>query len=521
MAMPGLLDNGRWRGLAVVSLLTLAQGAAAGAAAFATRGLFETLHSGHPLGFGLIALLAGSGLVIAATRVTARVTGERLGQGYALSVRLALLEHAAGMSASAVASRRSGYMSLRFVGDMTAFRNWLGKGLPRLIAGGVMVPAACAVLWWLNPSFALVVGPLFGVTLAVLTLAGPRLEPLHRRLRARRGRIAAVMAERMPLAPELDRMGRRPVELRSLRKRTERMIRAGLRRLFWAETLKALPDVVAGVAASAVLVAGARTDASTGSIAGALAAIGLVVTPLRGFASVWNFRAAYLAARQKCSAALTREQRGLYEGDRRLPKRPVALSVHDLPVPQGAPLSLEVAAGRIEKLNCDPRSADTLFFVLCGLEQVKPAQITLSGICLTKLTRGSLRRGVQRLATQPVMLKGSLRRNLTLGLRQQPSDARLETVARRAGLGPLLQRIKGLDGTVAEGGRDLTAEERSGLALARLLLAKPRLVLLEVAVWHLNAAAQQELWSHLRTSGTTVLCHPALENVGDPELVTG
>ena len=98
MRMPRLLENGRWRGLVVVSLLTLVQGAAAGAAAFATRGLFETMHAGAPLHPGLLAALIASGLVIAGARVLSRLMGERLGQGYALAIRLALLDHASGMA---------------------------------------------------------------------------------------------------------------------------------------------------------------------------------------------------------------------------------------------------------------------------------------------------------------------------------------------------------------------------------------------------------------------------------------
>lgn len=76
------------------------------------------------------------------------------------------------------------------------------------------------------------------------------------------------------------------------------MIRAGLQRLLWAESLKALPEAMAGLAACAVIV--------IGTLAGALAAIGLVLTPVRDLASVWNFRAAHLAAHRKCEAALAR-----------------------------------------------------------------------------------------------------------------------------------------------------------------------------------------------------------------------
>lgn len=510
MSMPRLLDHGRWRGLVAVSLLTLLQGMAAGVAAFATRGLFDALNSGQPLLPEFIGLLSGSGLVIAASRVGARLSGERLGQAYALAIRLTLLEHAAGMPASATAARRSGYMSLRFVGDMTAFRNWLGQGLPRLIAGSIMLPAACVVLWWLNPAFCAAVAPIFMIALALLIQAGPRLEQLHRRLRARRAKIAADMAERMPLAPQLDRLGRRPAELRKLRRSTRQMITASMDRVLWSETLKSMSDLVAALAASGIILVGAMTDASIGSIAGALAAVGLIVTPLRDLASVWNFRAAHAAASRKCLAALQRQSRSVYAGQNCLPKGSVAISIRDFGLPSGCRLSQEIRAGSIDVLRCASADADLLFAVLCGLEDLQPDKIMLAGICLTRLSRGSLRRDVHHLVANPLVLKGSLRRNLVLGLSRRPPDEVLEAVALKAGLKCLLQRINGLQGKLAEGGRDLSGTERCRIAVARLLLSRPKLVLFNLPLWYLPGQVRTVLSEHLGSTGATVVQHPAM-----------
>lgn len=514
MDLPGLLDAGRRRSLMLVAALTLVQGAAAGAAAFATRGLFEAMHDGTPPPALLLGVLGGAGLCIAAARVGARRAGERLGQDYALAIRLALLDHAARMPSSAIARRRTGYMSLRFVGDMTAFRNWPGRGLPRLIAGAVMIPSACLVLWLLDPVFALAVVPVLGLALGLLAVAGPRLGPLHRRLRARRARIAADMAERLPIAPELDRLGRRSTELRSLRRRSLHMIRAGLARLTWAETLKALPDALAGIAAAAIVLAGAGAGTGSGAIAGALAALGLLLAPLRDLAGVWNLRSAYVAARGKCAAVLGRPQRALYAADARLPQGPVALRIAGLEAAPGESLSLDLPAGATHALACSPEAAEWLFCTLCGLENVDPGRIMFAGQCLTGLSRGSLRRSVQRLCAGPVMLRGSLRRNLALGLRTRPTDTRLERAARRAGLGALLDRTGGLDATLPEMGRGLSAAELSAISLARLLLARPGLVLIDGALWHLGDMGRTELRAHLARTGATVLLHPVLGRAG-------
>lgn len=477
MTLPPLLDHGRGRGLATVAALTLVQGAAAGAAAFATRLLFDTMHHGAALPVTGLAVLVGAGAVIAATRVMARQTGERIGQDYARQIRAALFAHAAHMPASAVAARRAGYMSLRFVGDMTAFRNWLGLGLPRLVAAVVLIPALLGVLWLLDPVFAAVVLPVLALALALITLGGIRLVPLQRRLRLRRARIAAEMAERMPMAPHLDRLGRRGKELGLLDKRTDAMVKAALQHRLHVEILKALPDLAAGVAAALVILAGHRAGLGTGTIAAALAALGLLLSPLRDLGGVWNHRAAFRAARVKAEAALSRRQRDVYRAGKALPKGAVDVVFADVALPSGNSLSVRAEGGMTTDLVIGELDAEAVIDMLLGLDTPPQGEILLCGIDLRDLSRGTLRRGVQRIGGRPDILQGSLRRVLVMGCDHRPDDATLGRLSREAGLGDLLDRIGGLGGTVLESGKNLTQSERVAISLVRIRLVPPRLVL--------------------------------------------
>lgn len=482
MALPPLLDRNRRLGLAGVAALTLVQGGAAGAAAFATRNLFEAMHGGAPLPVSGLAVLAGAGAVIAATRIAARSLGERIGQDYARQIRTALFEHAALMPARAVAARRAGYVSLRFVGDMTAFRNWLGLGLPRLIAAIGLIPPMLLVLWLLDPVFALAVLPVFAVALALITLGGLRLVPLHRRLRLRRARIAAEMAERMTMAPHLDRLGRRGKEIGRLDQRTDALVASALSHRRHAETLAALPDLAAGIAAALVVLAGHRAGIGTGSIAAALAALGLLLAPLRDLGAVWNYRAAFRAAAVKAEAALSRARRDVYRSGRSLPKGAVEVAFQEVALPSGRSLSALVGAGTMSELAVSELDADAVADMLLGLDAPAAGRILLAGIDLGDLSRGSLRRGVQRIGTRPEVLQGSLRRVLAMGCDDRPDDPTLAGIAREVGLGPLLERLGGLGGTVLEAGKNLTRAERIAISLVRVRLQPPRLVVLGLDV---------------------------------------
>lgn len=506
MDLPPLLDRRRALGLAAVAGLTLAQAAAAGAAAFATRLLFDGMHAQAALSQAGIAVLIAAGCAIAATRIAARQLGERIGQDYARDIRLALFEHAALMPARAAANRRAGYMSLRFVGDMTAFRNWLALGLPRLIAAAVILPAMLAVLWLLNPAFALALAPLLVAALGLLAWGGLRLVPLQRRLRAHRARIAVEMAERMPIAPLLDRLGRRKRETAHLDKRITAMVRAALRLRLGVETLKALPDLIAGIAAALVVIVGYRSGLGTGDIAAGLAAVGLLLAPLRDLGDVWNHKAAHAVATRKAGAVLSRNTRTLYQAGKSIPKGPVDIVFDNVTLPSGERLASRILGGRASDLMLNELDAHWLADVLLGLDTPVAGRVLFSGVDLADLSRGALRRNVYCLGARPTILHGSLRRVLVMGLDTRPPDATLRDIAETAGLGALLERVGGLDGTVLEGGRNLTRKERIAIERARIMLFRPRVIVVDqdIADLPLHSASP----GLARRSTTTIRLRP-------------
>lgn len=489
----------------VVAILTLGQGVVGGAAAFATRGLFDAMHRGAALPLVLLGGLILSGCCIGAFRVLARRQGEALGQDYARDLRVALFDHAARMPVSSVSTRRSGYMSLRFVGDMTAFRNWLGLGLPRLIAAVVLVPCALVALAVLSPPLAIVVLPIIVVGFAAIALLGRRLVPLHRKLRQKRGRIAAEMAERMPLAPQLDVLGRRSHEAHRLRRNTRRMIEVALQRVTLAELLKALPDALAGLAAAAIIVTGFRVGATPGTIAGALAALGLILQPMRDLGSVWNLRAAHTAAHEKIAAALHRQQRPQVVDRRSLSKGALGLTVTALPLPSGRVLTLKLRTGRQKALDLDDIDSTALFDRIQRLDSSGPGQIRLGGKDIHHISPGNLRRRVVRLGPDIPILQGSVRQALLLGVDAPVDDAALGALAHAEGLGPMLERLGGLGGRVREGARNLDLRERLLIGLVRARLHKPGLVLLASGIRHLPDEDQRRVARFMTETGATIL----------------
>ena len=484
--MPPIAADGRRRQIAMVAALAFGQAIAAGVAAFSTRDVFAALRADDlAAAYGPIALIALSGLAIAGLRIAERIIGEQVGQDYAAALRERLFTHLSRMPARAVAGKRAGGLALRFVGDLAAVRGWVSLGLARLISASIVLPGAGLVLFMLNPALAAAAITPIILGLIVMSVIGWRLAPAHKRLRSRRARLAADMSERIPHAPELRLLGRVHIEKQNRARRTAQLIAAALDRAKGAGTLRAMPDAASGLAAAALFIAAFRSGAAPAEVAGAMAALGLVVQPMRSLAGVWDKHRAWIAARDKCRSLLASP---------RLAKPKAKPAANAAPLPEG-PASVrfrDVSAGllnnvtikakpgaRIALLGPNGAGKSTLLNIAAGLEQPTQGKTLVAGRHPGGLSAAERRMLIAYGGARSPILAGSVRRTLTMGTPQRADDETIMDYAAEFGLTGAIERLGGLGGRLAEGARNLSSGEARRLMLTRAALSQPRLLLLD------------------------------------------
>jgi ATP-binding cassette, subfamily B, bacterial len=483
MKAPQIAADGRLWWLAALVVLALLQGTAAGIAAFSTRELFASMHAAgmgsEPLRPGLLLSLAGAGFVVAVSRVAFRGIGERLGQDYVRDIRLALFDHASRMWPRDLAARRVGHVNLRFVGDLSALKNWPARGIPKLVEGALFLPIMLAVLFVLARDFGWIGTCVVTLSLATLALAAQDLAEAHRKVRSLRGKLAADLAERMPLASDLAAIGRRQTESDIIHERSVKLSKAAVALVTRAEFLRGLPDALVGMAAAIMIWRGVLGALPTGTIAAGLAAFALMAKPLREFMGIANTFAAYQAARRKLDIALakpvapSRSKSGV-----KLASGPIDLHLKSLKLADVSPLDCRFAAGEkgIIKVN---GNAESLVRAILGKEPILAGDVFFSGTSISKLTPGSLRRGVSVITDSPVILQGSLRRAITFGLAERPTDEAMCKTLEKRNLLSFLKDIGGFDRHLQEGARLLSREDRIKISVLRTALAASGLILVE------------------------------------------
>jgi ATP-binding cassette, subfamily B, bacterial len=120
----------------------------------------------------------------------------------------------------------------------------------------------------------------------------------------------------------------------------------------------------------------------------------------------------------------------------------------------------------------------TLISLVPRLHDVTSGRVTLDGVDVRDLTLTSLRRAVGVAFEDPILFSASVRDNLTLG-RPDATEAEIAEAVEVAQAGFVHELPWGLDTRVGEQGLTLSGGQRQRLALARAVLGRPAVLVLD------------------------------------------
>ncbi len=174
-------------------------------------------------------------------------------------------------------------------------------------------------------------------------------------------------------------------------------------------------------------------------------------------------------------------------------------------------LSLTIRAGeKVALVGASGGGKTTLVQIILGLYPPESGTIYFNGIPMTEIGMDKVREHVATVLQQPALFNDSVRTNLTLG--RPCSDEKLWEALRIAQLEETIRGLdKGLDTQVGRDGVRLSGGQRQRLAVARMVLSDPRLVILDEATSALDSTTEKHLHealqNFLKNRTTLIIAH--------------
>ncbi|MER6307786.1 ABC transporter ATP-binding protein [Streptomyces sp. NPDC001657] len=157
-------------------------------------------------------------------------------------------------------------------------------------------------------------------------------------------------------------------------------------------------------------------------------------------------------------------------------------------------IDLHVEAGRtVAVVGPSGAGKSTLVNLVCRLHDPVGGTVRIGRHDLRTVTQESVRDAIGVVAQDSHFFHDTLRANLTYA-HPDATDEACERACREAMVWDTVQRLpQGLDTVIGEGGHHLSGGERQRLAIARLLLKDPRIVVLDEATAHLDSESERKV----------------------------
>ena len=145
-------------------------------------------------------------------------------------------------------------------------------------------------------------------------------------------------------------------------------------------------------------------------------------------------------------------------------------------------------SGKTSLINLIPRFYDAT-----------EGRVTVDGVDVTKMKREALRSRVAVVPQKAVLFKGTIRSNLLWGRQDASEEELLAALKTAQALDVVASKPKGLDEPVEQGGRNFSGGQRQRLTIARALVCRPEILILDDSASALDYATDANLRRAIRT----------------------
>ncbi|UBV42567.1 ABC transporter ATP-binding protein/permease [Deinococcus taeanensis] len=484
-----------------------------------------------------LALLAA---VFAAQQLLAAWRGlllERAGQAFTRDLRLTLYRTLQGQSAAYFESQRTGDLIARVTGDVDALQDVLVRGTDAVLANALRLAGVIGIFIALQPVLGVLTTlPMVAVALMLRRYART-VQPAYRAARARLGDLSALITDRLSGIRVVQGFAREDAETQRIQALGEALYDEGVKAVRIRN--RAFPRArFVGNLGNVIMLGGGAWLILAGqfTLGGLLAYRGYgryFYGPIDDLVNIGDLLQRAEASGRRIFEVLDAPV-PIHEhpGARPLPL-PVRGDIHfqnvtfgyipDRPILRD--LTLHVPAGqRVAVLGESGAGKSTLLALVTRTFDPQAGRVLLDGHDVRDLTLTSLRRGAVSMAQDTFLFHDTILNNVRYARPDATDDEVRAALSAAHALSFVEALPEGVHTTVGERGMKLSGGQRQRLSIARTLLARPTLLLLDEPTSAVDAESETQVVAALtelmRGRTALIVTHrPSLARTADRVIV--
>ncbi len=482
-----------------------------------------TAHNHHDLYLwaGAIAVAGLARLVLSVFR---RLIAGQVSLGVELDLRNALYGQLQRLELSFFDRQQTGQLMSRATVDLQSVRFFLGYGLIFIGQSFLTILLAGVAMFLLQPALAALALAPVPFVVVIAFLYGRRSRPAMQEAQQRIAELTAEAEENVSGVRVVKAFAQEDRQLGRFRHSVQRVFEQQMLATRIQAVFNPLLSFVPQLGLGAILLVGGREvingSITVGEFTAFYAYLLMLISPMRTLGYMLGAAQRATASGARIFQVLDREPAmtvpadapGLPEGPGAVSFSGASLTFDGAPHPALRDINLDIEPGTtVALVGAMGSGKSALVQLLPRLYDVSEGAVRIDGADVREVDLVSLRRAIAVVTDDPFLFSATVHDNIAYA---DPEATRedVERAARAAQAADFIERMpKGYDTLVGERGLTLSGGQRQRLAIARAILADPRILVLDDATSSVDASTEQEIKRAMREvlSGRTtfVIAH--------------